>query len=131
MKDGKKDVKPNGSGGNQDVRPRGDGEGEGTSDVMGSPATRILKAWIRLEDVLRSALPVCSVQPPTQPAELLSALRINHQIGQDQETRILALREIRNRTAHSPEEPPADEANRFEREAETLMTAIRKEEEAC
>jgi len=85
-----------------------------------TPATRIMKAWVELEAALRGALPVCSVAPPTQPTELLSALRINHRIGPEEEERILALREIRNRAAHQPEEPPEDEAIRYEEESAAL-----------
>jgi hypothetical protein len=84
-------------------------------------ATRILRAWTRLEGGLRAALPVCSVQPPTQPAELLSALRINHQIGPEEESRILALREMRNRVAHDPGDPPEEVALSFEAEVEDLL----------
>lgn len=89
-----------------------------------TPATRILDAWIRLEAGLRKALPVCSVQPPTQPLELLSALRINGQIGAEEEEAVLALRETRNRAAHSPDEPPAAEADAFEREVARLLSAL-------
>ncbi len=89
-----------------------------------STATRILEAWIELEEALRNSLPVCSVQPPTQPSELLSALRINHQIGPDEEARILALREIRNRVAHTLDEPPHEETARFEAEVEALKTHL-------
>jgi hypothetical protein len=89
-----------------------------------STANRILEAWIQLEKALREALPVCSVQPPTQPSELLSALRINHQIGHDEEARILSLREIRNRVAHLPDEPPCEEAGRFEEEVEALKAHL-------
>jgi len=96
-----------------------------------SPATRVLDAWVRLEAGLRAALPACSVQPPTQPAELLSALRINLRIGPEEEARILALREIRNRIAHTPEEPSVQEAERYEEEAENLMALIKTGEEAC
>jgi len=87
-------------------------------------ATRILEAWIHLENALREALPACSVQPPTQPSELLSALRINRQIGQDEETRVLALREIRNRVAHAPDEPSYEEVDRFEKEVEALKAHL-------
>ena len=89
-----------------------------------SSATRILEAWIHLEEALRAALPVCSVQPPTQPAELLAALRINHRIGPLEEARILALRETRNHVAHSPEEPSQEEADRFAAEAEALKAHL-------
>lgn len=89
-----------------------------------STATRILEAWIRLESALRAALPLCSVQPPNQPAELLSALRINHQIGPEEEAQILSLREVRNRVAHDPGEPSAEEADRFERAVEALTTHL-------
>lgn len=87
-------------------------------------ATRIMEAWIELERALRTALPVCSVQPPTQPSELLSALRINHRIDQDQEERILALREIRNRAAYAPEGPSPEEADAFEREVRDLRSFL-------
>jgi hypothetical protein len=98
----------------------------------GSTATRILEAWIRLENALRSALPACSVQPPTQPAELLAALRINHRIGPEEEARVLALREVRNLVAHDPEEPSAEEAHRFEEETMALVATIMKnKEESC
>ncbi|MFH1764466.1 MAG: hypothetical protein ABIF09_09765 [Gemmatimonadota bacterium] len=89
-----------------------------------STATRILEAWKRLENALRDALPVCSVQPPNQPSELLSALRINRRIGPDEEARILALREIRNRAAHTPDEPSPKEARRFEAEVEALIAHL-------
>jgi len=89
-----------------------------------TPATRILEAWIQLEEALRGALPVCSVAPPTQPTELLSALRINHRIGESEEGRVLALREIRNRVAHALEEPPEAEAQTFEAEAADLRAAL-------
>ncbi|MGD2122097.1 MAG: hypothetical protein PVJ76_10155 [Gemmatimonadota bacterium] len=101
------------------------------NDATESPAVRVLEGWVRLEDALRSALPVCSVQPPTQPTELLAALRINHRIGPEEEARILALRETRNRIAHSPEDPSADEANRFEEEVDALIAAVKTQEEAC
>ncbi len=96
-----------------------------------SPATRVLEAWVRLESGLRAALPVCSVQPPTQPTELLSALRINHRIGPEEEERILALREARNRIAHSPEDPPQQEADRFDQEVDDLLTRLETGEEVC
>lgn len=89
-----------------------------------TPATRIMKAWVELEAALRGALPVCSVAPPTQPTELLSALRINHRIGPEEEERILALREIRNRVAHQPGEPPEDEAIRYEEESAALRRTL-------
>ena len=96
-----------------------------------SPATRVLEAWVRLERGLRDALPVCSVQPPTQPTELLSALRINHRIGPEEEARILALREVRNQIAHSPEDPPPREADRFEQEVDDLLTGLEAGKETC
>jgi hypothetical protein len=79
---------------------------------------------VDLEGALRAALPVCSVAPPTQPTELLSALRINHRIGEEEEDRIRALREIRNRVAHEPEEPPEGEASRYENEVAALKSAL-------
>ena len=87
-------------------------------------AHRILQAWVALESALRGALPVCSVRPPTQPSELLSALRINHRIGEAEERRILALREVRNRVAHAPGDPSSDEADRFEEEVTDLKTHL-------
>ena len=89
-----------------------------------SPATRILGAWADLEEALRRALPVCSVAPPTQPTELLSALRINHRVDAEGEARILALREIRNRVAHDPAEPPEAEAAAFEAEVAGLKAGL-------
>jgi hypothetical protein len=95
------------------------------STSTGSTGTRILEAWAELEKALRAALPVCSVQPPTQPSELLSALRINHQIGPEDEATVLALRETRNRVAHSPEEPSQEEALRFERDVRIITERLR------
>jgi hypothetical protein len=89
-----------------------------------TPATRIMKAWVELEAALRQALPVCSVAPPTQPTELLSALRIGHRIGAEEEERILALRRIRNRAAHAPEDPPEDEAAEYEAEVQALVKRL-------
>jgi hypothetical protein len=89
-----------------------------------SPATRILEAWAELEAALRQALPVCSVAPPTQPSELLSALRINHRIGPEEEARILGLREIRNRVSVDPQEPPGAEADAFEAEVSLLISKL-------
>ena len=88
------------------------------------PAERIMEAWVRLEDGLRAALPACSVQPPRQPSELLSALRINHRIDSDQESRIQALRAIRNRVAHATGEPPYQEADRFVEEVADLLAGL-------
>jgi hypothetical protein len=89
-----------------------------------SPATRILDAWVELEGALRAALPICSVAPPTQPSELLAALRINHRIGPQEEARIQTLRETRNRIAHDPGEPEVGEALAFEEEVLSLMAAL-------
>ena len=89
-----------------------------------NPATRIMNAWVDLETALRQALPVCSVAPPTQPTELLSALRIGHRIGAEEEERILALRRIRNRTAHAPENPPEEEAAEYEAEVQALVNRL-------
>jgi len=86
--------------------------------------TRVLNAWVELETALRQALPFCSVAPPTQPSELLSALRINHKIGEAEENRVLALRQLRNRVAHSPEEPTEEEVNRFEAEVAQLKRSL-------
>jgi hypothetical protein len=87
-------------------------------------AERILMAWVELERALREALPVCSVAPPTQPVELLSALRINHRLGEEEEARILALREIRNRVSVEPEEPPEREARAYEEEVGSLKAFL-------
>jgi trans-L-3-hydroxyproline dehydratase len=91
-----------------------------------SASSRILSAWLALESDLRDALPVCSVAPPNQPSELLSALRINHAIGPEEEARILDLREVRNRVAHDPEEPSDAKVDWFEAEVKELRQAIRK-----
>jgi len=84
------------------------------------PAHRIMIAWSELETAMREALPVCSISPPNQPGVLLAALRINHRIGQEEEERIMGLRETRNRVAYDPGEPPEDEADRFEAEVALL-----------
>lgn len=97
----------------------------GESTPSDSPATRILEAWVTLEEGLRAALPFCSIQPPTQPAELLSALRINHQIGPEEDSRIMALRDIRNRVAHDPEEPSREEGQRFEDEVQDILRILK------
>jgi hypothetical protein len=94
--------------------------------MSSSRAEKILEAWIDLETTLRAALPVCSVQPPKQPQELLSALRINGRIGPLEEARILALREIRNHIAHLPEEPSEKETDRFLGEVQDLKRALKK-----
>ena len=94
-------------------------------EAFHSPANRILDAWAELEKGLRAALPFCSVQPPTQPAELLSALRINHQIGPEEESRIMALREVRNRVAHDPEDPLEEEVQRFEKEVREIIEVMK------
>ena len=97
---------------------------DGTEPFENTPAIRILNAWVELETALREALPVCSVAPPTQPAELLSALRINHRIEAAEEGRILALRELRNRAAYSVDEAGEEEAERFEREVAELKAIL-------
>lgn len=89
-----------------------------------APSSRILSAWVKLETALRGALPACSVAPPNQPSELLSALRINRAIGLEQEELIADLREIRNRVAHDPQEPAEDQAARFEAAVEGLVEAL-------
>jgi hypothetical protein len=83
-----------------------------------------MESWIELEQALRRALPVCSVAPPNQPAELLAALRINRRIGQEDEERILALRDARNRVAYQPHEPPDEEARRYEEEVDRLVEML-------
>jgi len=97
-----------------------------------TPADRIMEAWKELEGGLRAALPVCSVAPPTQPSELLSALRINHSIGEEEERRIRNLREIRNRVAHSGAEVGEEEADAFQAEVRDLLGGLKgKTTEAC
>jgi len=92
-----------------------------------STAERILNAWIELEDTLRNALPLCSVAPPTQPVELLSALRINHRIDQAEEEEILSLREARNRVAYQPDEPSEEEARRYEKAVAGLRARLEED----
>jgi hypothetical protein len=94
--------------------------------VKNSPSLRILQAWVELETALREALPACSVAPPTQPSELLSALRINHSIGPEEERCIHGLREIRNRVAHDPEEPREREAEWFGGEVQALLEKLQR-----
>ncbi|MBT8397337.1 MAG: hypothetical protein HKO65_08600 [Gemmatimonadetes bacterium] len=101
------------------------------TDPDTSPAARIFEAWARLEAALRNALPVCSVQPPTQPTELLSALRINHLIGPEEERAVLGLREIRTLAAHADEEPTAEKADRYEKDVAAVMAKLNPEEEVC
>lgn len=91
-----------------------------------SASSRILSAWVELESALRNALPVCSVAPPNQPSELISALRINHAIGPEEEARILHLRGIRNRVAHDPKEPSDPEVDWFEAEVGELKRKLLK-----
>ena len=91
-----------------------------------SASSRILSAWVELESALRDALPVCSVAPPNQPSELLSALRINQTIGPEEEARVLHLREVRNRVAHDPEEPSHAEVDWFETEVDALRRKLRQ-----
>lgn len=87
-------------------------------------AHRIMNAWVELETSLRRALPVCSISPPNQPAELLSALRISHRIGEEEERRILALRELRNRAAYEAEGPSGEAADEFEAEVARLKAHL-------
>ncbi len=89
-----------------------------------SPADRILAAWVELESALRRALPACAVAPPTQPSELLSALRMNRVLGPHEEERIMALRQARNRVAHQAEEPSREEADAYLQEVAALMAAV-------
>jgi hypothetical protein len=98
--------------------------------MSATPAARILNAWVELETALRKALPVCSIAPPTQPTELLAALRINHRVGPEEEARVLTLREARNRVAHAPEEPPEEEAALYEREVAALISNLAGENPA-
>jgi hypothetical protein len=86
-----------------------------------------MKSWVVLETSLREALPVCSVAPPTQPSELLAALRINGKIGPEEEARIRALRQKRNRVAHTLEEPPPSDADAFEAAVEEIQAKLRDE----
>jgi hypothetical protein len=105
--------------------PQGNQSGRSEADQNpDDPALRIMNAWVVLETALRNALPVCSVAPPTQPSELLSALRINHRIGIDEERRILALRELRNLAAYSGTDPSQEDAHRFEEEVEALKAHL-------
>jgi hypothetical protein len=90
-----------------------------------SPAHRILGAWAELESALRGALPVCAVVPPTQPSELLAALRISGVVGPAEEVRIMALRQTRNRVAHQVGEPSPEETAAYLAEAAALVAALR------
>ncbi len=89
-----------------------------------TPAQRMLLAWVDLETALRTALPACSVAPPTQPAELLAALRILQRIGAEEEVEVMALRETRNRIAHQPQEPPEAEALLYESRVRALRERL-------
>ena len=97
-----------------------------------SPALRILSSWSELERALRDALPACSLVPPTQPAELLAALRVIDAIGAEDEAEVTALREIRNRVAHLPEEPSVEEAEAYEARVEDVRRRLpHPREETC
>ena len=101
---------------------------EPATPAASDPAARIFQAWIHLEEALRGALPVCSVQPPTQPAELLAALRIQGRLGPEEEASILDLRAIRNRIAHQEQDPPPQEADDFEAAVRTLLDHLQTTE---
>ena len=90
-----------------------------------TPADRILAAWAELESALREALPVCAVAPPTQPFEVLSALRIIGVLGPEEEGRVMDLRRARNRVAHQVEEPSPKEAATYLEEVAALRAALR------
>ena len=94
-------------------------------------AERIAEAWIDLETAMRSALPACSVAPPTQPSELLAALRINRRIGPEEEDQIRTLRNERNRIAHAEEEPTVGQVQAFVEAASRLKEYLRRDEPSC
>jgi len=98
---------------------------EGDARMDDSAAASIITAWAELEASLRSALPACSLVPPTQPAELLAALRVNGVLGPREEERIMALRRRRNRVAHGMEEPSAEGAADYLAEVDSLLAALR------
>jgi uncharacterized protein YutE (UPF0331/DUF86 family) len=93
-------------------------------DMEDSPAERILAAWSELESALRGALPVCAVAPPTQPSDLLAALRITGVLGPEEEERIMILRKTRNRVAHGAEEPSLTRAQAYVREVAALTEVL-------
>ena len=90
-----------------------------------SAEARIITAWAELEASLRSALPVCALVPPTQPAELLSALRINGVLGPGEEERIMALRQWRNRVAHGMEGASLEASTDYLAEVDSLKAVLR------
>lgn len=96
-----------------------------------SAAEQVLKTWIDLETAMRDALPVCSVAPPTQPAELLAALRVNQRIDAEDEALIRLLREERNRIAHAEQEPAEEEVQSFVEAVAGLKRKLRREGSAC
>lgn len=96
-----------------------------TREMDDSPEGRILAAWNELEAALRATLPVCVVAPPTQPFELLSALRINRVIGPEEEERIMALRQARNRVAHQTADLSPAEVASYRAEVEDLVAHLR------
>jgi hypothetical protein len=98
---------------------------EGDVSMDDSAAVSIITAWTELEASLRSALPACALVPPTQPAELLSALRINGVLGPEEEERIVALRRLRNRVAYGMEEPSPEAATAYLAEVDSLKAALR------
>ncbi len=88
-------------------------------------AERIVRAWGELEDALRGALPVCSVAPPTQPSELVAALRVSGILGPEDEAHIAELRKVRLRAAFGGEEFPEVEAARYEEAVRSLVERVR------
>lgn len=96
-----------------------------------SNAGQIIASWIDLEAAMRDALPFCSVAPPTQPAELLAALRVNRSIGAEEEALIRSLREERNRIAHAEQEPTEEEVRAFMEAVSGLTNKLRRGDTAC
>jgi len=92
--------------------------------MIQEPSARMVAAWVRLENHLRKALPACVVSPPTQPSELLSALRISHAIDAEGEERIRTLRDLRNRAAHGIDHLTEEDAEAFEAEVASLLDSL-------
>jgi len=92
---------------------------------MSDTAERIVRAWTELEEALRGALPACSIAPPTQPSELVAALRVSGVLGPEDEARVAELREIRLRAAFGGEDLPDEDAARCEEAVRGLVERMR------
>lgn len=87
-------------------------------------AQEILEAWRELEEALRTRLPSCAPAPPSQPGELVTALRLLGGLGPQEEVEIEELRRERNRVAHTPQAPSRDQVRRYRQRIAVLMERL-------